>query len=357
MSKRFCALCGKTDTALIENLCHTCYFKKNPPFSIKHEPEIRICPNCFSYKLSKKWIQTESPNYVELLKQAISQVLPLHIKHPPEFEITVQPQIPQETELTDIIQVPVLITAKKNDIVISETLPVTINVEYSPCEVCTRKRSGAYEAIIQFRSLKGRISEEEKKQVYDIIDKTLCLERYKDAYISDVKEKRPGLDIYASSIGLAKSIATSAKELMAANIHESFKILGMRDGKKLGKFSLSVRLPSFNTGEIVQIPDKTLIFEKIEKGNLIGKNPETEERLVIQYKELWESEIQSWTPETKQYQIISITKNYLQLMDLKTYEIIEIQKAPTTNLNEGETIKAIKIDQKTIILTPEPENQ
>jgi NMD protein affecting ribosome stability and mRNA decay len=256
-------------------------------------------------------------------------------------------------ELTDKIQVPVLVTAKKNDIVISETLPVTINIEYSPCEVCTRKRSGAYEAIIQFRSLKSQISEEEKHQVYEIIDKTLRLERYKDAYISDIKEKTQGLDIYASSIGLAKSIATSAKELMAANIQESFKISGMKDGKKLGKFTLSIRLPSLNTGEIIQTPHKTIIFQKIEKGNLIGKNPETGEKSILQYKELWETEIQTWKPETKEYQIISITENSLQLMDLKTYEIIEIQKTANTKLNQGETIKAVKIDEKILILTPE----
>nr|MDO8082332.1 NMD3-related protein [Candidatus Freyarchaeota archaeon] len=358
MAKRFCALCGKTDAPLVENLCYTCYFKKNPPFSIKNEPEIRICPNCFSYKLSKKWVQTKSSNHTDFLEQAISQVLSLLIKHSPEFEITVQPQITEEMELTDKIEVPVLITAKKDDIVISETLPVTINIESSPCGVCTGKRRGAFEAILQFRGLRGRISEEEKQQVYDIIDKTLCLERYKDAYISEIKEKKQGFDVYVSSIGLAKSIATSAKELMGANLQESFKISGMKDGKRQGKISLSVRLPSFSVGEIVQTPDKTIIFEKIEKGNPIGKNPETGERSVIQYKELWESEIQSWKPETKEYQIISITENFLQLMDLKTYEITEIKKeAPHTNLKEGETVKAIKIDEKIIILTPEPENQ
>lgn len=127
----------------------------------------------------------------------------------------------------------------------------------------------------------------------------------------------------------------------------------MKDGKKLGKFSLSVRLPSFSIGEILQTPDKTIIFEKIEKGNPIGKNPETGERSVIQYKDLWESEIQSWEPETREYQIISKTGNFLQLMDLKTYEITEIKKeANYTNLSEGETVKAIKIDEKIIIITP-----
>jgi nonsense-mediated mRNA decay protein 3 len=358
MAKRFCALCGKTDIPLVENLCQECYFKKNPPFSIKREPEIRICPNCFSYKLSKKWVQTESSNIIEFLEQAITQVLTLLIKHPPEFEITVQPKITEETELADRIEIPVLITAKKDDIVITETLPITINIEASPCEICTRKRRGSFEAILQIRSSKGRISEEERQQIYDIIDKTLSLERYKGSYITEIKEKKQGFDVNVSSIGLAKSIATSAKELMAANLQESFKISGVKDGKKRGKFSLSVRLPSLSVGEIIQTPDKTIILEKIDKGNAIGKNPETGERSVIQYKELWESEIQSWKPEEKEYQIISITENYIQLMDLKTYEITEIQKETThTNLKEGETIKAIKIDEKIIILTPEPENQ
>lgn len=353
MAKRFCALCGKTDTPLIENLCYACYFKKNPPFSIKHEPEIRICPNCFSYKISKKWVQTESTSLADIIEKAISQVLPHLIKHP-EFEIlTVKPQISREMELIGRIEVPVLITAKKNDMVISEILPISINVDSTLCGVCTRKRSGAFEAIIQFRSLKGQISEEEKQQIYDILDRTFSLERYKDAYISDVKEKREGFDIYVSSVGLAKSIATSAKEIMGASIHESFKISGMKDGKRLGKFSLSVRLPSFSVGEIVQLPDKIIIFEKIEKGNIIGKNPETGERSVIQYKELWESKIQSWRPEIKEYQIISITENSLQLMNLKTYDIIEIKKPPHTNLNQGETVKVIKIDEKIVILTPE----
>ncbi|MEM3526211.1 MAG: NMD3-related protein, partial [Candidatus Jordarchaeaceae archaeon] len=229
----------------------------------------------------------------------------------------------------------------------------TMNIKSTPCELCIRKMSGAFEAIIQFRSLKGKISEEERQKINDIIERTFSLERYKDAYISDIKEKKQGFDVYVSSVGLAKSIAASAKEIMGANIYETFKLSGMKDGKKLGKFSLSVRLPSFNVGDIVQTQNKTIIFEKIEKGNLIGKDLETGERSVIQYKELWESEIQSWKPEIKEYQIISITENFLQLMDLETYEIIEIKRDTNKNLKEGETVSAIKINEKIFLITPE----
>ena len=354
MPKRFCALCGKTDTTLIENLCPSCYFKKNPPFSIKNEPKIRICPNCLSYKLSKKWVQTDSSNSIEFLKQVIQQVLPRFIKHSPEFEISVQPQINEEIELKEKIEVPVLITAKKDELVSSETLDIKINLESSLCGICTKKKRGHFESILQFRSLRGRISEEERQQIYDIIERILNQERYKDVYIPQIKEKKQGFDVYVSTTGLAKSIAESVKELMGANLQESFKLLGMKDGKKQGKTSISVRLPSFSVGEIVQFPDKDLIVESIEKGNLIGKDLETGKRLVIQHKELWESEIQSWKPETKEYLIISKTEDFLQLMDLKTYEIYEIKKEPShTNLKEGDTIKAIKIDEKILILTPE----
>ncbi|MFB0560395.1 MAG: 60S ribosomal export protein NMD3 [Candidatus Lokiarchaeia archaeon] len=354
MPKRFCALCGKTDTILIENLCPACYFKKNPPFSIKNEPKIRICPNCLSYKLSKRWVQTDSSNSIEFLKQVIEQVLPHFIKHSPEFEISVQPQINEEIELKEKIEVPVLITAKKDELVFSETLDIKINLESSPCGICTRKKRGHFESILQFRSLRGRISEEERQQVYDIIERILNQERYKDVYIPQIKEKKQGFDVYVSTTGLAKSIAESVKELMGANLQESFKLLGMKDGKKQGKTSISVRLPSFSVGEIVQFPDKDLIVESIEKGNLIGTDLETGKRLVIQHKELWESEIQSWKPETKEYLIISKTEDFLQLMDLKTYEIYEIKKEPAhSTLKEGDTIKAIKIDEKILILTPE----
>ncbi|MGQ9722511.1 MAG: 60S ribosomal export protein NMD3 [Candidatus Jordarchaeum sp.] len=355
MAKRFCALCGKTETKLIENLCSSCYFKKHSPFTIKNEPKIRICPNCYSYKLSKKWMQSESSNNVEFLEQAIEQALPHFIKHSPDFEISIQPQIQEEIEIKNRIEIPVLITAKKEDILISETVPITINLESSPCGICTRKKTGYYEAILQFRSLRGRISEEERQQIYNIIETILNQEKFKEDYIPQVKEKKQGLDAYVSTVGLARNIAESIKEIMGANLQESFKLSGMKDGKKKGKISISVRLPSFSVGEIVQLPEKTLIIEKIEKGNLIGKNLETGERLTVQHKELWESEIRGWKPETKEYLIISITKDSLQLMNLKTYEIHEIKKeAAPPNLKEGDTVRATKIDEKILILTPEP---
>jgi nonsense-mediated mRNA decay protein 3 len=354
MTKRFCALCGKTDVPLIENLCESCYLKKNPPFTVKHEFEVRICPHCYSYKLSKKWVQTNSFNPKEFLEIVIEQNSPRFIKHSPEFEIIIQPQIAEDVELTGKIDVPILITAKKNDTTISETVKVTIKLESSPCGICTKKKQGAYEAIVQFRGLRGRISEEERQQIYQIIDKALESERYKDEYIPQIKEKKEGFDLYVSSTGLAKNIATSTKEQMGANIQESFKLSGMKDGKKKGTTSVSVRLPSFTPGEIIQLMDKTLIFEKIEKGNIIGKNPKTGEKQIIQYKDFWESEIQSWKPETKQYLIISKTKDTIQLMDLKTYEITEIKREQThTNLKEGEIVQAIKIDEEITILSPE----
>ncbi|MHA1605619.1 MAG: 60S ribosomal export protein NMD3 [Candidatus Freyarchaeota archaeon] len=353
MAKRFCALCGRTDTLLVENLCVSCYFKKHPPFSVKQESTVWFCPQCFSYKLTKRWVQTNCTNETDFLEQLLKNVLPRFIKHAPGIELIIEPQI-TEVELKHKIEVPVSITIKKENLTLNERVTVTITLEPSLCGLCTRKRRGDYESILQFRSLRGRVSEEERQQIYDIIERVLQAEKHKDDYIPQIKEKKQGFDVYVSTTKLAKNIAASVKELMGANLQESFKLSGMKNGKKQGKISISVRLPSLSVGEIVQVSDRTVLFEKIEKGNLVGRNLETGERTVIQHKELWESEIQSWKPSTEEYLIISIAGDFLQMMNLENYEILEIRKEPSHfNLREGDTVKAINMNGKIIILTPE----
>jgi len=100
------------------------------------------------------------------------------------------------------------------------------------------KRAKHHEAILQLRGELSREMLSNLRKVLEAIAEQATKKEPKD-FIADVKLLHGGLDIYVSSMSLAKKMAAMLKAKFGASISESTKLIGQtHDGRK--KYRVSI---------------------------------------------------------------------------------------------------------------------
>jgi NMD protein affecting ribosome stability and mRNA decay len=115
---------------------------------------------------------------------------------------------------------------------------VSIDVELIPrtCRVCSLKRGGYYEAIVQIR---GGVREPHKlKEELE----SLATGEAKE-FVVGVKMVKGGMDVYVGSVALGRKMAAFLKK-SGATISESSKLVGqLKNGRRRYRVTVLARFP------------------------------------------------------------------------------------------------------------------
>lgn len=301
---RFCALCGRTDGRFIENLCLSCYFKReidHASFNVK----ALVCPTCLRYRIKGKWFEPTSNSLKEVVEEIIENFVEAPAHHELSGTFAFKTQLGNRPSIREgINRFALSVIYKESELTLEEETTVLFELKFEKCPTCIRIKKEPKEAILQFRSFDGKIDVETRKKILYMIEQSARLKNisYK------VEEKTTGFDVKFSSQGFARSIARKLKDLLNAEVRETFKLKSMRDGKK-GVLSIALRLPS----KAPSPPSTELVSE-----------PSFRESIV-----------------TRKYMVISMLGSSIQLMDLETYDTLEVAfPSGIEPPGEGEEVEA-----------------
>jgi len=241
---KFCALCGKSESKLIENLCLPCYFKREIIHSV-FNVRVSLCPFCLSYRFKGKWFKPNSTLLNEIIEEIAERSIEINL--PPEFKGNATFKIPQEQFRfkEGNIRLTLTVYYEEPGLALEEYATAFFKLKFVTCPSCTKVRKEPKEAILQFRSFDGNVDARLRKEILSIVEKETRLK----GVSHKVEDKKTGFDVKLSSQSLARSIAQRMKEMFKADLKETFKIKGMKDGKK-GILSISVRLPPESAASI-----------------------------------------------------------------------------------------------------------
>jgi len=106
---------------------------------------------------------------------------------------------------------------------------VRIEFEQALCDECYRSRSGYYEAILQLRGSAERVERVRRKLVGALERRT---------FIAREEELKGGVNLYAGS----RSALQQALAEFGYSIKPSFKLAGMRQGKRIYRATYLIRV-------------------------------------------------------------------------------------------------------------------
>ena len=284
---RFCAKCGveySEGRVFIGNLCLKCYLEENPLMVLPRLLRLKICRVCGAVRSGSTWVRGESVEEVahgilkeQLETQTRSSVegLRLNVALPPlrdgEYAVDVEGH------------------AEVEGVEVRQRGMVRVRITTLLCPDCSRKTQGSFEATVQVRSVRGRISRADLKRLEDALN--MLHPRHLDKIVS-VDEVDDGVDIKTLDHQSARAIAGLLRNLMGAKTVETFKVVGMdRRGKRKSRLTISARLPFYRLGDVVVVEGVPAVVEDIRRGKVYYRRLDTGSIESVSLEKAWEGAV------------------------------------------------------------------
>jgi nonsense-mediated mRNA decay protein 3 len=254
--RRFCYRCGTLESdagPLIQGLCQRC-FSETPLLLAPGEIEVKVCKRCGAYRLGGHWHRQASRGLVDsavratvlgsirLLRYGKSGIRTMRPAEAKDVVVDVKPAVKESLVTVTAVGKVHPLQAKPKE----EEKTMKLSLTYATCEICGLKRAGHHEAILQLRGVPSERTLSEMSEALERLAQNAGRAGPKD-FIADIKELRGGLDIYVSSVSLAKKMSALLKSKFGASTSESAKLVGQtRDGRKKYRVSILVRFRQVN---------------------------------------------------------------------------------------------------------------
>ena len=350
----FCPECGNSNSETIEGLCKECFLKQFTVLKIPENIEVTICSHCNGRFEEGKWKESNLQEE-EIIYRALERAI--------ELDTLVEDE---EIEL-EILQMRGTIAKCSIEavaIILKETIrqayEVEVRLKKTVCPDCSKMYSGYYEAVIQFRSDKRELTNDELIQADEIVKKSLHsqFKRNKLAYLVEKVNMKEGRDYYIGSYKATKKTANDLKNRFGGIIKESHRLISQdkSTGKGLYRIWISIRLPIFKIGDIITYLDKFGQVIAIDGNKITVNDLNSFDNFSIFWKDYDSIKLIKTKKEIKTSNIISKSPSKIQILDPDNYEVVDVAICKVFEEYEiGNEVNVVKIDEN-LYIVPEIEN-
>jgi NMD protein affecting ribosome stability and mRNA decay len=176
----------------------------------------------------------------------------------------VKKQIPQSKIIFKSFEMPMIPKEKKEIEVIAKLKDkehvVKVILKLVKCELCAREGTQYFEAILQVRSLSTIVLE----KGIDLLKRRVENLRNRGVFINKVEQVGDGFDLFLTNQRIAQSLGRELYESFGGVFKVSPRIFtrNKQTSKDLYRMSILVRLPDFETGDVLINHDKVFKIDK-----------------------------------------------------------------------------------------------
>jgi nonsense-mediated mRNA decay protein 3 len=278
---KFCPKCGKRTNDLIFDFCKECYFKDNDIIEAIKETNIEICENCKRIKAGN-WARRKDKDYLE--KEIIKNIKTRKNVH--TESINVKLELPERKEKKKRIDgtANANIHAKIDGSDVNFDYEIPFSILYTKCPDCMKINNGYYEGELQLRPKKNSLFE----TVCKFIETDLESQKRFGVSLTEKVILPEGFDFQISKKMYIKTLAKRIVKRFGGTIEANNKLVSRdrQTSKDLLRLTVLVRLPEFETGDIILIKNRIIIVKKC-RGNLVyGIDIENNKKTAYNYKTL-----------------------------------------------------------------------
>ncbi len=220
--------------------------------------------------------------------------------------------------------------------------------------MCSREAGGYYEAIVQIRADKRILSKTELTIIRSAVESLvgqLQESGKRGLFITDIDEKREGLDFFMSEKGTALSIAKKIQEQYGGEFKQSASDVGMKDSRQVYRMTYLIRIPSYQIGDFFSYRKSLYTISSIHGTKVKAIDLSTWEDIVIDGKELKQTKILGGKDLVKEMIVVSQSKTDIQVMDTTKYETVELRKPKGMKIDTP-MVKTVRLNDR-LFLVPE----
>jgi nonsense-mediated mRNA decay protein 3 len=338
----FCVECGSEEPIFRDGVCRKCYLKTHTFTKGPKEIDLPICSHCNSYKYKNTWT---SDLFGDVIRRIIKNTFQIS-KELKKIDI-----ITECKEVKENMSCKVFISGFLDDVEINEKHELLVRQKKTVCDVCSKRFGGYHEAIVQIRAENRELKKDELEQIGNFVEnlvEDLRAKGNRALFITDISEEHGGLDFYLSERGVGLVIAKAIKDQYGGAIKQSSKNIGMKDSKQLYRITYLVRLPSFVKGDFLKIDNSFFLVISVHGNKVKMINLESWDESINDVKSIHKAKKEGGQELVKDMILVSQTKEEIQIMDPKNYEI-NIIKKPKVISFDSDKVHVIKINEQFFI--------
>ncbi len=332
---QICCKCGKSEEEekIVDGFCLSCYKAEFPLITSFYEKKFNLtaCKLCGDLMFHSKWHEVHDDPKETVLKilneflkktkkETDAKVVLIEDFEEPSFDVASKQNLKILFEGTTNEQVPPYQQETNLDFI------VNIGV----CERCAKFTRGYFESIVQVRSDRRIINNDEQLMI------TKLVQEMKDkraetgdrmAYITKVVDQsKGGVDLYVGHEKFAKIIAASLADNLAASTEYSTKLKSHKDGKPIYQSSYCIRLPYFEISDVVSYLKNNYQIVGIRQGRAALMHLKTRELKTLAAKESHPDylKVLKKKDQLKKFIIVALQSPNVSVMNEVTFETIDI---------------------------------
>jgi|YNPNPStandDraft_1061719.scaffolds.fasta_scaffold00327_19 nonsense-mediated mRNA decay protein 3 len=339
----FCVECGREGSVYKNGYCLSCYIKHNRFTKGPGYLDVYMCPKCGMYKYKNTYIPGSFDAYIH-------RVVKEEFSVNPELRDMVFNVSYDKKDNTVVLNV--VIQGRLDEGDVEEHHQVTVRVRRETCKNCSRRYGGYYEAILQVRGDKRGSLEKDIKDIRRIVEDTVEDTRSKGnhgLFITEMVEIHGGLDFYLSDKGSALMIAKKIHELYGGEIKQSFKDAGMEDSRHVYRMTYLVRLSPYRRGDIVEFKGRLYYLSSIRGCIVHLVDLLTWSRSSFNLKDFKGVKLIGGEDMIEEMMLISQSSKDVQLMDKKTYHVINVDK-PYDTVFKKDIVRVIRVNDRVMLI-------
>ncbi|NVM53731.1 MAG: hypothetical protein HWN66_08510 [Candidatus Helarchaeota archaeon] len=352
---------GNENTKLIDNLCQQCYIELHPLLQFPLPLQLKLCKKCNRYYLKNRWISSPFESLEHILDSALKDVIPLQVEISPQAELEIKTHVFGKFESilkTNSITIDIQAIGHAH-----ETLEIypevyktrKVNLIFTVCPSCLSLRRGEYQAVLHILTPNREMLERERDYILSLVENESVRSTKLDflAYITKFTMKKGKISFYIGSEKFARSLASIISYNLGGFLKETYKFGSRKIPKevKRNKLYISLYLPTFVNGDLLWANNAPLFVIKVQGKSVVGINLTTHEKFKMPLKVLKNAKILQHWSDIRSFIYFSQTNETIQLMDLKNYEIFDVQKSSKySELEVGRNIKGFEVDGKLYLI-------
>jgi nonsense-mediated mRNA decay protein 3 len=347
--KSVCPKCGEPSTL---GLCDRCRLEMATLLDCPDHVEVTLCPVCGSHLVRGRWQEAEV-SIEDLISNAVAGEIGIHEElDEPKVSISVA-----RKNATQYI-VAVHLAGTFGEIPAEEECTVAATARRATCERCSRMAGNYYEAIVQVRGSAGAPATEELAESRKIAEATTesCLLRGdRLSFIQESKDVKGGIDLVVGSTQQGRLIARAVQERFGGSTQESYKLVGMRDGKNVYRTSILVRLPRLKSGDLIRAKGSFLEVRGFEGKRTACTSLRDGASVYLSEEDAEDAVVVGNRSSAERAVVVAGDRDVLEVMDPESYRTVSASRPGPLKAGAGDEVEFLRFRGDLILLPPRKE--
>jgi nonsense-mediated mRNA decay protein 3 len=321
-----CPDCGAQVEALVEGSCPRCFPRRHQLARVPPHVDVMLCAACNALKRGKSWEEPGGRSRDEIIERAVVYEVQIHrALEDTHVEVAVTPQDERNLAFD------VMVEGRIDGVPLDALYATVARIKQAACTACSREAGGYYSAILQVRGADREPTDAEREEAGGLVIRAIDEMRQRgnpNSFLTKQGKVRGGHDFFISEIDVARIVAKRVASRFDADVKESPKLVGRKEGKDVYRVTFLVRIPPYRRGDFIETQKDLYRVEEVNPRTLVLRGLSSGRQTTIPRDQVTARDVVAKKADAKEMLVVSVVRDEALVLDPISNETHEVVLPP-----------------------------